>query len=230
VKIVLAMDSTREFLLTVDPFSRLSRADLDRISSVAQEVSCRKGETIFSEGSEADSVWVLRRGRVEIMKYSSEDRPQALEIIDPKGVMGTFCRIADRQAPYPCTAIAATDCDLIRVKDQTFWELLDTSTGFLMGVCSLCSQRLMAMQEATRHSHEHVQKRIARTLLDLSKKHGNVLLFTKREIAELAATSVETAIRMLSAFERKHWISSSRGRIVLKDHSKLQSLLDSIRP
>jgi CRP/FNR family transcriptional regulator len=59
----------------------------------------------------------------------------------------------------------------------------------------------------------------------LSRTHGKSLPYTKRQIGELSATTVETTIRTLSKFQKKNWISSSRGQILLKDTSKLEAIL-----
>lgn len=81
------------------------------------------------------------------------------------------------------------------------------------------------MQELRCSSQEPVEKRIVRTLFQLSKTHGSVLPYTKRHIGELAATTVETTIRTLSRFQKKKWIASSRGKIYLKDTAHLEALL-----
>ena len=64
-------------------------------------------------------------------------------------------------------------------------------------------------------------------LIQLQKEHGDTLPFTKREIAELAATTVETTIRTISAFAKKGWVSSARGKITLKAPAEIKKLLES---
>lgn len=216
----------KNFLATVEPFTRLSALELEGLMSTIQEVSHSKGETIYSEGEKAQSVWVLKTGRLEIFKYSSEGKSNAIESIMPKGIYGMYCRIGNEACSYPCTAVAAMDSTSLRIPDKIFWNLFKRSHDFVMGICSLCSQQLNGMQDQVSMSHEPVQKRIVKTLINLSKKNGTTLPFTKREIAELSATTVETAIRTLSEFEKKKWISSERGKITLVDMSSLEALIN----
>src|ERR1044071_435563 len=219
------MEHIKKFLAGVDPFRGLPPAELDRLCSIAQEKKHSKGETIFSEGDGATSVWVLYQGRLEIYKYTSDGKPRAIEIINPKELFGTLCRLGGTDRCYPCTAVASVDSISFRIADSVFLDLFQRNPSVVSGVCALCSNRLNMMQELTCTSQEPVEKRIVRTLFQLSKTHGELLPFTKRQIGELAATTVETTIRTLSRFQKKKWISSSRGHILLKDPTKLEELL-----
>lgn len=217
--------SIRTFLSSVEPFLRLSALELDALVPLLQEIRHTKGETIYSEGEEAQSVWVLKTGRLEIFKYSTDGKPTAIETIMPKGLYGMYCRIGNAACAYPCTAVAATESVSICIPDKVFWNLFQRNPQFVTGICTLCSQRLSNMQDLLSSTKEPVHKRIVKTLVHLSKENGLTLPFTKREIAELSSTTVETTIRTLSAFEKKSWISSERGRITLKDLGRLEALL-----
>lgn len=223
--IIPVMNAVRSFLSNVEPFRGLPPIELDRLAEIAQELKHAKGETIFSEGDEASSVWVLYQGRLEIFKYTSDGKPHTIEIIHPKDLYGTLCRIGGANRTYPCTAVASIDSISFRIPESVFLNLFQRFPSMVSGVCTLCSTRLNMMQELTCSSQEPVEKRIVRTLFQLSKKHGPTLPYTKRQIGELAATTVETTIRTLSAFEKKKWVSSSRGQITLKNKEKLEGLL-----
>jgi CRP/FNR family transcriptional regulator len=219
------MDKLKSFLSSMDPFRGLLPTELDRLVSISQEVKHAKGETIFTEGDEATSVWVLYQGRLEIFKYTSDGKPRAIEIINPKELFGTLCRLGGEGRSYPCTAIASVDSISFRIADSVFLDMFRKNPSMVTGVCTLCSNRLNMMQELTCSSQEPVEKRIVRTLLQLSNTHGNDLPFTKRQINELATTTVETTIRTLSRFQKRNWISSARGQIHLKNNTKLKALL-----
>lgn len=220
------MNTTSVFLSKVEPFNRLPTEELERLSLLTQVVRHAKGETIYSEGESAANVWVLQQGRLEIFKYNSDGRPLAIESIGPKQLFGTLCRLGALTATtYPCTAVAAIDSVSLRIPDRYFNSLYNKFPALVAGACRLCSLRLRTLQQRATTYQEPVQTRILRTLFQLQKANGNELLCTKREISELAATTVETTIRVLSAFEKKRWLSSERGKITLKDIPHLQSLL-----
>ncbi len=55
--------NSKQFLLQTLPFKVLPAAELDRLASRSRDESFGKGETVYSEGDAADSVWVLKKGR-----------------------------------------------------------------------------------------------------------------------------------------------------------------------
>ena len=71
-----------------------------------------------------------------------------------------------------------------------------------------------------------VEKRIATILVQLFKTHGNAIPLTRRDVAALACTTVESTIRTLSVFGKKGWLLSSRDHIALRTASELQKFLE----
>jgi len=218
----------RNFIASIPPFKGLPKPELDRLADLAKEKTFSRGETIFTEGESAGLVWILKEGRVQIVKYSSEGKPLTIEIIQPGELFGTLCRLGGAGRPYPCTAIAQTNCTAVWLTDQTFFQLMGTQPSVLAGVCSLCSQRLTEMQGMSCSSQEPVEQRIARMLLKLKDKHGTELPFTKKEIAEMVGTTVETTFRVLSNMREKGFVGSSRGVIQLKNIKKLEGIARAV--
>ena len=221
-------DKTKDFLSHVSPFNVLPKEELSRMLQRARPRSFGKGETIYSEGDPADSVWIATKGRVQIFKYSSQGHPLAIESITPGELFGTLCRLGSNGRSYPCTAIAAVETDVMQISDREFLEVYNRYPAVVMGVCSLCSQRLQAVQGLSCTSQEPVEKRLAMLLLSLQKKHGKVLSFTKRELAEQVGTTVETAIRVMSRFRKQGWISSSRGKLELKKIQAIEEFAERV--
>jgi CRP/FNR family transcriptional regulator, nitrogen oxide reductase regulator len=220
------MNSLAAFLMKVEPFNRLPVEAVERLSLLSQVVRHTKGEVLYNEGESGAQVWVLMEGRLEIFKYNADGRPLAIESIQPRQLFGTLCRLGALAATtYPCTAVAATDAVSIRIPDRFFNGLYQRFPAMVSSTCQLCSLRLGSMQQRAVTYQEPVRTRIVRILFQLQKTNGNELPYTKREISELAATTVETTIRVLSVLEKKRWVSSERGKIMLKNIPHLQSLL-----
>ena len=75
--------SAKQFLAQTHPFKVLPGAELTGWPAMRVSKRYDKGETIYSEGDPADSVWVLIKGRIQIFKYTSQGRPLAIESIAP---------------------------------------------------------------------------------------------------------------------------------------------------
>lgn len=216
----------QSFLASVYPLNQLPNNELKNIARSCRTVSHPKRSVIFTELDQAEGAWILMSGRVEIFKYTSMGRRTAIESITPREWMGTLCRLGTRCLNYPCTAIAAIDSTLVCIQESLFKNLLSNHPSLIQGFCSLCSQRLIAMQDVVASTLEPAGKRIVKTLFRLIQTNGLSLPFTKREISELSSTAPETTIRVLSFFQKKGWIMSSRGGITVKEGEKLRSYFD----
>jgi len=58
----------------------------------------------------------------------------------------------------------------------------------------------------------------------LSAKLGLSLPFTRQEIADMAGTTTETAIRVMSQLKDRGIIRSVRGKVIILDEAKLRLL------
>src|SRR5579864_889401 len=96
-------NTTKGFLSRVSPFNALPAQELERIAQRLRSKTYGNGETIYTEGDSADSVWVVAKGRVQIFKYSSQGRPLAIESIAAGELFGTLCRLGSNGRTYPCT-------------------------------------------------------------------------------------------------------------------------------
>jgi CRP/FNR family transcriptional regulator len=72
--------------------------------------------------------------------------------------------------------------------------------------------------------YDAVDRRLAQALLTLSKKFGATVPLTKHELAELAGTTVETTIRILSRWKRAGLLGSTRGSTTIVKPEPLQRL------
>ena len=80
---------------------------------------------------------------------------------------------------------------------------------------------------------ERVEWRIARVLLMLSRKAGVKeadgvsidLPLTRQDIADMAATTVETTIRVLSNFKKMGLVDTEKGKIILRDRKHLEEMV-----
>jgi len=94
-----------------------------------------------------------------------------------------------------------------------------------MRIISVLGGRLRDAQGRLRDlAGERVEQRLARTLLMLSVKLGSTLPFTRQEIADMAGTTTETAIRLMSNLKDRGIIRSTRGKVVILDETKLKLL------
>ncbi|MBI4063874.1 MAG: Crp/Fnr family transcriptional regulator [Elusimicrobia bacterium] len=220
----LSLREIEKYLASIQPFKALDKSDLSQLAGRTSEKVYAKGEAIYNEGDTADSAWVLHKGRIQVFKHTNEGRPLAIESLAAGELFGTLCRLGGNGRVYPCTAIAAEACVVLRILDRTFLEYYLKNPGFIRGLCSLCSDRLKDVQDLRCMGQEQVPVRIANILWRLYQVHGEEIPFTKKELAELVGATLETTFRTLTDFQNKGLVASGRGKILIKKSQEIKNL------
>ncbi|MBI4341054.1 MAG: Crp/Fnr family transcriptional regulator [Candidatus Omnitrophica bacterium] len=203
-------------------FKRLTPAQRQHLAGLSREKRYAKGETIFREGEPAEAVCVVKEGRVHLMKFLESGQTSTTCVMTPGE---PFCCLPalDRK-PYPVDAVAAVDSVVVRIPTSAFHEMLQQNPSFLEDSLCLFCDRLRAVEHRSCTMHEPVERRLAQTLLELSKKFGTTIPLTKHELAEMADTTVETTIRVLSHLKKAGIVKSSRGSTTIAKPDRLKTL------
>ena len=209
-------------LAKAEPFKRLSAAERQRLASVSRETRYAKGETIFRTGDPAEAVCIVKEGRVHLMKFLEGGQASTTCVMTAGE---TFCCLPALDGkPYPVDAIAAVDSVVVRIPTRAFQELLQKNPAFLQDSLCLFCDRLREVEHKSCMAYDPVERRLAQALLTLAKKFGPTIPLTKHELAELANTTVETTIRILSQLKQQGVVASSRGSTTIRNTDKLQQL------
>ncbi len=206
-----------------EPFKRLSSSERARLAVASREKRYLKGETIFRAGEPAESVCIVKEGRVHLMRFLEGGQASTTCVMAPGE---TFCCLpALDQKPYPVDAIAAVDSVVVRIPTTAFHDLLQRNPAFLQESLCLFCDRLRQVEDKSCTVYDSVERRLAQVLITLSKKFGSTVPLTKHELAELAGTTVETTIRVLSQFKKHGIVTSSRGATTIVKPGQLNALL-----
>ena len=213
------------FLAGVELFKRLSPAERQRLAAVSREKRYAKGETIFRAGDPADAVWIAKDGRVHLMKFLEDGQASTTCVMTPGE---TFCCLPalDRK-PYPVDAVAAVNSVVVRIPTAAFHDLLEKNPAFLQDSLCLFCDRLRQVEHKSCMVYDSVERRLAQALLALSQKFGPTIPLTKHELAELASTTVETTIRVVSQLKQQGVLKTSRGSTTILKPDRLQRLAGS---
>ena len=206
-------------------FKQLTPSQRKRLAAASREKRYAKGETVFLAGDPSEAVCVVKEGRVHLMKFL-EGGQASTTCVMTNGE--TFCCLPalDRKS-YPVDAVAAVDSIVVRIPTETFHDLLQENPSFLESSLCLFCDRLRQVEEKSCMIYDSVERRLAQALLTLSKKFGPTIPLTKHELAELANTTVETTIRILSQLKKRGIVKSSRGSTTIAKPQHLQDLASS---
>ena len=210
-------------LASAEPFKRLSSTERKQLAQTAQEKRFAKGETVFRAGAPAEAVWIVKTGRVHLMRFLPDGKVSTTCVMTSGE---PFCCLPalDRK-PYPVDAVAAEDSVVVRIPIEAFHDAMARSRAFAQQTLCVFCDRLRQVEHKSCMIYESADIRLAQVLLTLAKKFGETIPLTRQELAELAGTTHETAIRTLSRFKQRGWIRSTRGKTTILHLQQLQTLL-----
>jgi CRP/FNR family transcriptional regulator len=194
---------------------------LERLSQAFILRRYGKGETIFEEGSAADAAYFLRSGLVKAVKYSPAEASVLMELIVPGRIFGML-PIMDGK-PYPVTVVCIQPSSAYRIRSVDFQDLMRRHAPFSRAVYAELGSHMRHSQNLRALSTQPAEQRIAYILWMLAGVAGTELRLRREEIAEMAGTTIETAIRVVGRLRDEKLLSAPWGRIsVLKPESLLK--------
>ena len=204
-------------------FSGLNEEELAKLAGMAIEHSFMPGEFIFWEGDAPDWFYIIREGKIKVLKHSSLGKEFIIAFFSPGEMFGEVAVFGNK--PYPASAQAVVETKILAVNARDFLSFLAAHPTVALRIISILGGRLRDAQSRLRDlAGERVEQRLATILLMLASKFGPTLPFTRQEIADMSGTTTETAIRVLSRLKDSGIVRSTRGKITILDETKLKLL------
>jgi CRP-like cAMP-binding protein len=209
-------------------FASLTGAELTQVNALFHEEGYAQGEPVYFSGDPSKQLYVVARGKVKLSRHTLSGQDVILDILARGDFFGTLSILGDEQ--YQETAQAQTQLCVLGIEAQAFQSLLLRYPVVAVAVLQTTAQRLQAAHETIRQlSAFPVKQRIAFLLLKLAEKLGEPgaqglliqLPLSRQELAEMAGTTLETASRILSHFQKRGLIQSGRGWIAIADAPQL---------
>ncbi|MFC1976724.1 Crp/Fnr family transcriptional regulator [Chloroflexota bacterium] len=204
-------------------FSGLNDDELRELSNLAIERSFVPDEFVFWEEGAPDYFYIVVKGRIKVIKHSSLGKEFIVAFFGPGEMFGEVAVFEDK--PYPASAQVVAETKVVGIKREDFLSFLGSRPQVALRIIGVLGGRLRDAQSRLRDlAGERVEQRLASVLLMLSSKLGLTLPFTRQEIADMAGTTIETTIRVMSHLMDRGIIRSTRGRVIILDEEKLRLL------
>jgi CRP/FNR family transcriptional regulator len=200
-------------------FRALAPDRLARIRPLLIEKRFARGRVLFFEAKPADYLWAIRRGEIRLYKSSPDGRITTLETLGPGAIFGAVSAL--EEGTYPASAEGVSDGSAWCLARNTFLRMLADDPWLTVEILRVVSHRLYDAHERVRSfAHDSAPSRLAQALMRAT--HNGVAHVTRRDLAEAAGTTVETAIRVLRSFEREKLVQGEVGRVVVLDEMGLE--------
>jgi CRP-like cAMP-binding protein len=140
---------TEEILKKIYFFEGLTQKELSEITKICQNVSYKKGDIIFKEGSFGDKFYIITKGAIRISKVIPNIGEEALAVLKSGDYFGEMALIDD--FPRSADAIANEDAVLMTISKSDLDNLLyfnkEIAYKLLWTFCRTLSTRLRETNE-----------------------------------------------------------------------------------
>src|SRR5262245_25149895 len=222
-------ERVREALAALPMFSGLPAPLRERVAAMATLQEFPKGELLWNTGDPAESLTVIVSGRVKVVRHA-EAADVILEMFGPGDAVGAVA--VYNEIPYPATAIAMEPTTLLKLPRRDWFDLLESDPRFARAVLLAMTRLNMALTRRLTSMHgTRVPARIASLFLSLADRLGHAtpegteiaLALSRQEIAECVGTTIESAIRVMSKWNREGLLLTGRDRFVIPDRERLKA-------
>ncbi|MBI4331125.1 MAG: helix-turn-helix domain-containing protein [Chloroflexi bacterium] len=209
-------------------------ADLDReqlagLAGLTAERRFKAGEFLFVAGNPVECCYLLVSGMVKIFKHSPSGTACITGIFGPGEMLGSLLLFGI--ASHPSSGQAVTGTRVLMLRNDSFISFLTGYPGLgprvLRRILDFAGKRHeSAVVRLSELAVERADYRLARVLFGLCLEFGSTIPLTRREIAEMAGTTTETAARFVSLLRQKGVVESLRGKVRVIKWERLRVLAE----
>jgi len=217
-------------------FASLSDEEREGIAKQFVRQQFEKDEYLFLEGDRAEWLVFIAQGRVKMIKHSESGRETILATFGPGQIVGEVGVLVGDA--YPATAQALEPTLTLSLRRAEYIEWVRNHPDLSWALITELGRRLQTAHETIRSmAVEKVERRVARVLLRMANTTGERLEggavritvpLSRQDIADMAGTVIETAIRAISKLQKQGLIETREGRIILLQPHQLVSIAEEL--
>ena len=224
------LESTVRLLGRLPLFQDVPEQDLQALAQHTRLDFFERDAAIFYQGDACDRIWLVRTGRVKIVHHDDDGREVILEFISPGEAFG--CAVLFFPT-HPATAKAMEDANLASFPSEVYAQFLLSHPSVSLRLLRMLGLRHHSMLSMQSLAGERVERRMAHILAKLADRVGRpdpegiliTIPLSRQDLADMACTTLETAIRTISRFRKDGVIMTRRGGyLVVTDLEELDKL------
>ncbi|RKD31934.1 Crp/Fnr family transcriptional regulator [Thermohalobacter berrensis] len=214
----------------VSIFSALSDEELREIASMIVRKNYEKGETIFLEGMESNTLYIVNKGRIKLFKYTKDGKEQILHILSEGEFFGELNLL--KKGEYSFNAQAVIPTRLCTLSKEKIRKIILEKPEIGLKILEAVARRLSKLETLVKNlATNDVDARVAHLLLDLKDEYGRVtvegieinLPLTREDMSNYTGVARETISRKLKKFEDEGIIKLvGNKKILLLDEEELE--------
>jgi CRP/FNR family transcriptional regulator, nitrogen oxide reductase regulator len=226
-------DPLDNFVASVALFRGVSAADRASIVRAASRVRAPRGARLFHQGDPAAAMYVLVRGKIKLRLVHQDGQEVIIQVIGRGDAFGAVAALEG--TTYPVSAETVEPVEALAWDSRTIAALLTRHPTLAINALRIVTARMLEMQARfSEQVADRVEHRLAQAILRLAghagrNVDGGVLLdmpLSRRDLAELAGTTLYTASRIVSRWQSQGLIDAGRQRLLLRNPHGLVALTE----
>jgi len=208
-------------------FKLLSLEEIELVRASKTQVLFRKGDNLTKQGAFASYVLFVISGLARQYLESDQSRNYNLRIIKPGEFVGLSAVFSKNIFNY--SSVAVTDCHVFLVEKEAISKVIMQNGMFGYSIIKrYCEQNTDLLSVVSKLMYKQMNGRLADTLLYLeglkTENESIFQLLSRKDIADFAGISTESAVKLLKAFEKDGLIKLDVKDISITNPSTLQEI------
>ena len=227
MKPILETDS--EFICDIQApcFQMLSQDEVELVRASKTQVLFRKGDNLTKQGAFASYILFVINGLAKQYIEGESSKNYNLRIIQPGEFVGLSAVFTKNTFNY--SSVALTDCQVYLVEKETIARVVKQNGMFGFNIIKrYCEQNANLFDTLRNVLYKQMNGRLADTLLyvnSLKTEHSDIFqLLSRKDIADFAGISTESAVKLLKTFEKDRLIQLNDKDINVLDAAALSEI------
>jgi len=210
------------FLSSMDLFSGVQQQLLEPIVEQSSVQSLQRGDMLFSEGDEANDLYIVLEGRVAIANRSFDGRESVVALMESGDLFGEMPLF--RPDGRSADARVLENSSVVVIPYVPVKSLYQDHPEMLWKIVDMLAERLKVMDVALADSmFLDVTGRTAKRLLELAGADEEFELpVTQEELAGMIGASRERVNKSLASFIKLGWLAQKGEKYVILDRKQLE--------
>jgi CRP-like cAMP-binding protein len=217
-----------EVLAKAGLFQGIAEEAAEAVASSLEYGDYGRGETVFSEGEQGDTLYIVLEGKVKIGRRAADGRENMLSVMGPSDMFGELSLFDP--GPRTATATVVTDARLASLAHVALRPWLTNRPEIAEQLLRVLARRLRRTNDALADLiFTDVPGRVAKQLLALSERFGSAEAdglrvhhdLTQEELAQLVGASRETVNKALADFASRGWVRVDSRALTILDAERL---------
>ncbi len=208
-------------------FAYLNEKEVDFIRKSKTMVAFRKGENLTKQGAFASYILFIIDGVVKQYIEGDITKSYNLRLYKAGEFVGLSAIYNENRFNYSSSAI--TDTRVYLIEKEVMLHVLENNALFATKIMkNYCRQNNFLFTALQNIIYKQMNGRMADALLYLNEEKYNdesiFPLLSRKDIAEFAGTSTESAVKILKSFERDEMIKLEEKDILILQKEKLEEI------